>query len=487
MKMQNLLLLIVCFIFTGKNDSSAQQTIRVIPKVIDDILINPGIGFNTFQMFNGDNLDVWIDVLNEIDLSIYGKNESFKNENHPPSSTAYFRIQWRAIEPEQGIYRWDLIDGLLNIAHERNQTLMLRISPYSWKEDDDVPEWYRKKVGPKRDFKSGERVLKWVVDPEDPRYAQYFGGMIRALGERFDGHPDLESIDVSVVGYAGENNGMSVLTEKTMKALLDPYIESFRKTHLVVLIHGKKANDYITSKTTVGWRQDCLGDLGFWDQTPAWNHMYDYYPQTIIDYNMQDAWKNAPVTFEICGIFDTWAMTEGFNTWDLKEPYSEKEVQYIIDQSLKWHMSSFNAKSSPVPDEWEPMVDEWLKKMGYRFILRNFKYPDKVQVNGKLNFESWWENTGVAPCYNRNYKLALRLKNVESDIILLTDADITRWLPGDAIFNNGIFIPHEFSPGKYKLQLSIVDQQLRVPRIKLAIEGIDNEGWYTLGNIEIVK
>ena len=251
--------------------------------------------------------------------------------------------------------------------------------------------------------------------------------------------------------------------------------------------HGKKANEYITSKTSVGWRQDCLGDLGFWDQTPEWNHMYDYYPQTIIDYNMQDAWKKAPVTFEICGIFDTWAMTEGFQTWDLKEPYSNEEIQYIIDQSLKWHMSSFNGKSSPVPDKWKPMVDEWLKKMGYRFVLRNFKYPERVNVNGKLNFESWWENKGVAPCYNRNYELALRLKNHESYIVLTTDANIREWLPGDVVFNEAVYIPYGTIPGKYVLQLSIVDRVHRIPRIKLAIEGRDQEGWYTLGNIEIIK
>ncbi len=41
-------------------------------------------------------------------------------------------------------------------------------------------------------------------------------------------------------------------------------------------------------EATVGWRQDCLGDLGFWaDEQNGWTHMYDYYPQTIANYNMQ--------------------------------------------------------------------------------------------------------------------------------------------------------------------------------------------------------
>ena len=67
------------------------------------------------------------------------------------------------------------------------------------------------------------------------------------------------------------------------------------------------------------------------------------------------------------------------------------DVDYIIDQSLKWHISSFNAKSSPVPVEWKPQVDRWLKKMGYRFVLRKFTYPNEISSSGQLAFTSWWE------------------------------------------------------------------------------------------------
>jgi hypothetical protein len=35
------------------------------------------------------------------------------------------------------------------------------------------------------------------------------------------------------------------------------------------------------------------------------------------------------------------------------------------------------------------------------------------------------------------------------------------------------------------LQIGIVDRQTREPGVNLAIEGRDNEGWYTLGEIGI--
>jgi hypothetical protein len=46
-----------------------------------------------------------------------------------------------------------------------------------------------------------QKSKKWRIDPEDPRFVQYFGGMIKAMGQRYDGHPDIESVDISFIGY----------------------------------------------------------------------------------------------------------------------------------------------------------------------------------------------------------------------------------------------------------------------------------------------
>ena len=122
--------------------------------------------------------------------------------------------------------------------------------------------------------------------------------------------------------------------------------------------------------------------------------------------------------------------------------------------------------------------------MGYRFALRKFTYPKVVQQNAKLSFTSWWENKGVAPIY-KNYTLAIRLKGSKDSRILPTDADITTWLPGDNLYDDAVFIPLDIPFGEYNLQIGIVDPQTHKPKVKLAIEGKDAEGWYSLGKIEI--
>jgi len=351
---------------------------------------------------------------------------------------------------------------------------MLRIAPYGTGPkksvygigDRDVPDWYRKMVGPMKELP----IEKWAVDPEDPRYVRYFGRFIRELGKRYDGHPDLESVDLSIVGAWGEGAGSNLLTQTTREALVNAYLESFKKTPLVMLLSDEKTNKYGISKTNLGWRVDCLGDMGGFGN-PQWSHMQDYYPQGIINFGMQDAWKKAPVTFEVCWVMQHWKDMG----WD---------IDYIIDQSLKWHISSFNAKSSPVPDEWWPQVNRWLKKMGYRLVLRKFTYPDVVNPNGRLPFTTWWENKGVAPCYKK-FPLALRLKSTKKAVTLITDADITTWLPGDNLHDGTVFIPLDIPSGEYELQIAILDRFKYKPKVKLAISGREPDGWYTLGKIKI--
>jgi hypothetical protein len=124
--------------------------------------------------------------------------------------------------------------------------------------------------------------------------------------------------------------------------------------------------------------------------------------------------------------------------------------------------------------------------MGYRFVLRNFSYPEFAAPSEKLPFTSWWENNGVAPCYKK-FLLAIRLTNGKRSDVLLTDADITTWLPGDNVFDDAVFIPADMPAGEYNIQVGIIDRQSHEPIVKLAIEGIDGEGWYTIGKMDIVE
>ncbi|MCX6623876.1 MAG: DUF4832 domain-containing protein, partial [Acidobacteria bacterium] len=286
-------------------------------------------------------------------------------------------------------------------------------------------------------------------------------------------NPDVELVDVSIVGSWGESAGTELLRTETRDALLASYFETFRHTPLVLQMED---HDEYARRFTAGLRFDCLGDMGGgfgpnWGDFPGWSHMLDYYPRTIVQTGMQDAWMTAPVSLEACGVMQSWK-NYGWN------------VDYILEQALKWHISTFNNKSSAVPEEWRGKVDQWLKRMGYRFVLRNFSYPKVVTPQGRLGFVSWWENKGVAPSYRR-YPLALRLKSGATTLVLRTETDIRKWLPGDAVSEESVFLPALLALGEYELSLALLDPQSGQPAVRLAIEGRGADGWYPMGKIQV--
>ncbi|MFK5971812.1 MAG: DUF4832 domain-containing protein [Flavobacteriaceae bacterium] len=473
--------LIVFFMQKSSNAVSQIQSVvkdgMVVfsPEEIDDVLLNPGKGFMTFQRFNGDDLNKGGGWTEGLPIEYQKFDGNLANVDYPATTIAYHRIYWRFIEPENGEYNWGLLDRALDSAVSRGQTLLIRIAPYGTGDTRDVPDWYREMVDPDKEWNSP--VEKWVVDPEDLRYAKYYGRMIREMGKRYDGNPHVEAIDLAIVGAWGEGMGSELLAENTMHKLVEAYTESFTKTPLIALLMDEKTNKYAESFGNVGWRVDCIGDLRFWTETEfGFSHMYDLYPQEILNYGVQNAWKTAPLSFEICGTFQVWKE---------RQACTREEVEYIFNETLKWHISSFNAKSSPVPEEWEDLVNEWLKKMGYRFILRRFTYPESVKHNDKLWFKSWWVNKGVAPIY-KGYLLAFRLVSDSEKLVFTSNADIRLWLPGDIVYDDAIFIPLDFPTGDYEIQVAVLDIQNRKPTVKLAIGGMTEDGWYPLGKVQIV-
>ncbi len=234
------------------------------PQEIDDVLNNPGIGFHTFQRFNGDTLNGGSGWTEGFPIEYQEFDGDLTNPHHPATTTAYFRVYWRFLEPENDQYDWAMIDKALKTAAERGQTLCLRIAPYGSETKRDVPAWYRQLVGDEQHLK----LEKWATDPENPLYVEHYCDMIRDLGARYDGHPDLELVDLSIVGYWGEGAGSEELTDQTRRALVDAYLEAFQKTPLVMLLTDEQTNKYGREKANVGWRVDCLGDLGLLGQGP---------------------------------------------------------------------------------------------------------------------------------------------------------------------------------------------------------------------------
>jgi hypothetical protein len=255
------------------------------------------------------------------------------------------------------------------------------------------------------------------------------------------------------------------------KKLVDIWLEAFQRTPLLMNFDEEKALAYGTARGA-GWRLDCWGDMRTSSDDPFFPaEMLDIYPQQIVRAGIQNVWEGSPVSLEACGVPGSWK-EEGY------------DLGYILAQGLRWHVSSVNIKSSAIPPEWKNAFDEFQKKMGYRFILRRLEYPRVVQVGTMQPVHMWWLNSGVAPVY-RSYDLAIELRSASGYLDIRLPVDVRKWLPGDAVFDGSAYIPEGLHAGSYRLRIGLLDPRTGQPAIKLAIEGLEADGWYDLAPIEV--
>ena len=450
----------------------ALEPVSFRPKPSDEILYNPHMGFQTFQHFNGDPLfegTTWTEVGPE---TFGPRPASLENPNHPYTTVSYCRWYWDQIEPADGQFRWEIIDGALRTARERGQTLAIRVMCFDSHGVNNVPQWLRDKGLNGAWVDTIKKSRYWVPDYTNPLYVRYWTRLNEELARRYDGHPDLETVDCASIGPWGEWNTGPVDPPRWIKAaLIDCYTDNFKKTPLLMQFDDHWSMRYGVERGT-GWRADCLGDMRVLSGR-QWCHMFDSYPEGIIYGGAVDTWKTRPVHFEVCGVMGNWDK-EGW------------PADYIFDESVKWHMTCFNTKSSAVAQAQWPAVYNCLKRIGYRYILRKFAIAPLVRRGALARFSTWWENSGCAPLYRR-YDFAVQLKSDDFAVTLKTDADVTRWLPGDIVYDGVIALPPDIQTGRYLVRVAFVHPQTGQPRIKLANSGLAEDGWYDLGEIKIVE
>jgi uncharacterized protein DUF4832 len=451
----------------GREGIAQSDIVVVRPKEIHDVLVNPGMGITTFQRFNGQAMNPplkWSEVGPVAKLPQAPKKPDF-----PETSISYCRWYWDAIEPEQSKFRWEILDLALEEARKHGQTLAIRLMPYS--NQDPLPVWYRNSGARRANKPADKDGGIWQPDFSDPLFLKYWGELVTQAGQRYDGNPYLDSVDISSVGYWGEGWSPYMPAFAYQKELIDIWLDTFRRTPLLMNFDEQQALSYGTEHGA-GWRLDCLGDMRTSSTTPNFPaEMLEIYPQQVVRAGIQDVWQRKPVSLEVCNTVAGW-QEKGY------------DVDYIIDQALRWHVSSVNIKSAPIPSEWRSQFESFQKKMGYRFILRRLEYPKAVNAGSMMPIHMWWLNAGVAPIY-REFSLAIELRSSKTATTVQVPVDVRKWLPGDAVFDGTLYVPENLAEGTYDFRIAMLDPRTGRPAIRFAIEGRQDDGWYGMGSLTI--
>jgi len=452
--------------------------VKVVPKEASEILANPGMGWETFHHTakQEKNLPSWI-----------------------PSTVHYARWGWGELEPRPGTINDAFLDKVLWETREAGQKLAFRVMCCS----TDVghpyqPKWLREIGGREIETRYDGDGPFVVPDLDDPTVLERHLDFIQRLGARYDGHPDIDHVDLGSVGWWGEwhmsGSGVAKMpTPQTQKRIVDAYLAAFKKTPLLMLIGGGKMLKYATKHGT-GWRADCLGDMGGFSKN--WCHMRMAYPQEITEAQAGDVWKTSPVAWETC--------------WDMRKWVNEGwSLRFIFNYALALHGSYINNKSAPLPKggSVRAELERFLRRLGYRLVLKELSHPSQVKAGEKLELVMKWQNTGSAPCY-RPYRLAYRVADSNgTGRVLASRITVNRWLPGSIkLFTKEFFkepadlppgdvnevqdaiaVPADLAPGDYNLSIAVVGEKREEPVVRLGIKGRADDGWYPLSKVSVAR
>jgi hypothetical protein len=468
--MNRTFVLIAAILITAQIASADDGLVVVAPLETDEILANPGVGWETFHQTckQDKSLPSWI-----------------------PSTVHYARWGWGELEPQPGTLNTEFLDKVLKETHDAGQKLAFRVMCCSTSKGRPYhPNWCGKEL--MADYQ-GQGPFP-IPDMDDPAVLNAHLDFIKRLGAKYDGHPDIDHVDLGSIGWWGEwhlsgSKRCKLPTLENRKKVVDAYVTAFKKTPLVMLIGGGDCLKYACAQGA-GWRADCLGDMGGFSRT--WCHMRQGYPGWIKEASLYDTWKTAPVAWETC-----WDMRKWVNDgWSLR---------YIFNYALACHASVINNKSAPLPQraDVQPEVERFLRRLGYRFVLKELKHPAQVQAGGKLQLSMKWQNVGSAPCY-KPYRVAYRLSN-DNGVAksFVGNVSVDRWLPGSVeMFTPEFFkMPPDLPPGEvvavadnitlanvpagqYTLSLGVVDASSN-PVLRLGIQGRTDDGWYPLSKIRV--
>lgn len=443
------LLIIALTIPSCKKETASRLSVLQEDK---EFLQIPGVGWQTFDRTA--DLDNTLSTL------------KFK------SGCAYYRWYWVSLEPQEGQYNFEMIDEILKTCRENNQALAFRVmceDPWG----EGLPQWLIDK-GIKRTYSAcSQEGAHYAPDMSDPVFISYHEKLIRALGERYDGHPDLAQVDIGSVGLWGEWHiycDPDLMPDASLRhSVIDLYYESFPNTPLSALEACIIDDTYAVNKGKCGWRADSWGDA---DATGGnWNHHEYFYWPTHNKY--PELWKSGPVVFEPGepgGYMDGWTVP----------------AKGIVDDALAWHTSMVSNKSHSIPQNIIPEVERLVMKMGFRLVLRNVTFDNSCVADTEIPVTMKWENLGIAPPY-RDHRIAFRLKDKNNANlgITVTDQSIQGWLPGETNITVNYKLAAGLPAGDYSLEMGVVFHNSIEHTIPIANKGKTDDGWYSLGKIKI--
>ena len=402
-----------------------------------------------------------------------------------PSHDVYERYYWRdpdnsanSLEISQGVYNFSKIDAAIAAAEARASKFAFRVrSMLSTSSGKRYIPDYLSSCGWNY---NGTFIPDWNASC----YLNNARNLLNALGARYNNDPRVAWIDIGMYGNYGEwafaesiyssaPTGITAATDTSLGAIVDMHLNAFPKVRKVMFAKTRSAPVIraLSSSDQVGWRVDCLGQDGYFDfsTNPKYTSAWPY---------MENRWKTAPVIVEFCA--------------------SNVESTYTtaINQVKQFHIATvgngnFGTWSSKTSTQQANLILLG-KTAGYRFQIKQLTIPSQISVNLPFSISTSWENIGVSPHYEKTTVLFQLFNTSTASYVweYASTLDLQKLLPTGStpfVVRDTFTLPSSVVPGTYQLRIVATDPVKYRKPLKLAISGMQTDGSYVLGSINVLS
>lgn len=395
-------------------------------------------------------------------------------------SILYHRYSWCYIEPEEGVYNWEMLDKNIEICQKYGMQFGLGIgatvnynSTTSY--NQDTPEWvFEAGCGYTVEDMGNGCVLK-VPDYDDPIFREKMQNMIDAFSERYNYNPTIAYVDMRNYGNWGEWHFYQLPVNRALDAKRTneqyfEYIDMFKDMKLpalsfvsktAVMMHayesfgaGVRADGLVspnesTQSKTLALLKDKAMAVGEWFE----QYLYIYKPGGKYGYYHD----SVPVLYEQ-QVMEGCISAMAFLNWDADNAYKE----------------------------WPDFYNRMANLLGYWYK------PVKIEHSSDITkglFKMKVKNDGVAPLfagYDKKAVVKLALADEAGtilDTVVLDGFDPIYWSAGEYTDCIGEYEFKNTAGGK-KLLLGVFTRESNeTPDVKLGIQADMINGWYDISSM----
>ena len=451
-----------------------QAPAAVVVRPVDDgrALVNPGMGW----------------VLHHFDNSLvnYGSRLAAADPlpDFPGLSTVYLRLAWSYLEPEEGRFRWEIVDSPAQRWIARGKAIALRFTASEGEPGVGTPAWVRDKGAKGYCFEAGRGVVAdrpgctWEPDFDDPVFLDALDHFLAAAAARYDGDPAVAWVDVGSFGIWGEGHTFWSTKRPYSAATVQRHLELTRAHFRRTLV---AANDDIADHGRgEAWVARAL-QLGLTLRDDS--IMVEPAPRAWKSAGLAERfWRTAPVILES----EHYGGAKQRGTWGDGSAYLDAvEAYHASYVSIHWWPREFLAAN-------RRLVDLVGRRLGYRLQLVDASWPRSVRVGEPFALGARWRNAGVAPCLPGG-RVAFTLKDAAGGVVaVFVDPGLdVRALavapPGAAdpvTRETTARVPESVAPGEYRVFVS-VGSAAGTPALALPLEDDDGRHRYPLGLIRV--